>query len=352
MLTFSVPNSLILDTSLPKSARRLGIAMYAHRSRYGKLCKKQSELAALSQLSEGTIRKGIAALSGKGYIQRKRRRFYSAAAGLRNAASCYELNLLALETGYTKLPRSLLTREMTDATFCVIAYLFYAAGHKRRAYPSVKEITKATHTARSTVFEALKVVKQLPEMKVEPCLTRYGDYAAHSYKPCKVTQDVSPVFSEGVVRNLTLTRYHEDNEGFKAERKQENVLPRVIRRTTARTESKSRLHTRRKNDGKAAYRPMAVRQGLAYTFAPKKRKKEFFSKQIQVRGKSPPHRAVTPVWGRQPPSAKQSFSTGFPSVFFPRRAGKAVGNLVGKRRSMMRIKNYKSGGERSVYTQR
>lgn len=189
MLTFSVPNSLILNKSLTKSAKMLGIKMYAHRSLSGSMRKTQEELAKLSGIGISTIRKCMPELEKAGYVNSKRHRYYDEATQtLRNSATTYELNLMELETGYTKLPRSLLKRKMTKSVFCVVAYLFCAAGHERRAYPSIKKIVEITGTGKSTVCLALQIIKKLPEFKVEAYITPFGDFGENSYYLSKLTQ--------------------------------------------------------------------------------------------------------------------------------------------------------------------
>ena len=189
-LTFTIPNQLILDVNLPKSARCVGMAIYAHRSPMGVLHKSLDEIGELSGCAVGTVRGAIDALIAAGYISRRRHRYRDRDGKLRYGKTEYCCNLMMLEEGYTKVPRSLVRRGLRHSALCVAAYLCYAAGSKRRAYPSIREICAATHAARSTVCEAIRAIRELPELLVRRCKTVRGDYTRSSYILCHVAQAV------------------------------------------------------------------------------------------------------------------------------------------------------------------
>ncbi len=182
---FRVPNALIFDNSLSNSAKRVGLYLYAHHNAQGHCTKSVEELSHGSGVSSSTAVKAIVELRDAGYIRYShtvrsrtvnnrpmwgKNRYYC-------ACSC--------ESNYTFLPRSIFKHFTgVPAQFMVLVYIFYAAGNVGRAFPSIKKISEAIGVARSSVANALRMIKVLPEIFHQYCMKKNGAYAANSYWLC------------------------------------------------------------------------------------------------------------------------------------------------------------------------
>lgn len=180
--TFKMPNALICDQALSLSSRKVGAVLYAYRNAFG-VCKKSYEdIARLSDLSCGTVRKAVAELVAAGYIsavhtyryhQGKQRIVFG-----KNAYCC----TLHFRGGYTLIPREVLRqRSITPGAFCICLYICMQAGKKRRAFPSISKISEAVGVARSTVCCALQQIRTLANFLVQLCRKANGAFCANSY---------------------------------------------------------------------------------------------------------------------------------------------------------------------------
>ena len=180
----AVPNTIITDPELYPSTKRVYVAMLAYKSRKGTLHKTVSQLAVRSHCSPSAVQQAIAELTSRGLVQRSRRYRYSAVLKRKiYASNTYTLAKRDLSTGYTLIPRSLLTRELTHAAFLVALYLYMTAGRKGRAYPSLQHIADALYLAKSTVCVAIDALRLLQEFYRYHCRKENHAYSCNSYYP-------------------------------------------------------------------------------------------------------------------------------------------------------------------------
>lgn len=186
-LTFKVPNALICDAALSLSARKVGAVLYGHRNALG-FCKKSiRDIAAIAGLSPATVGKAVDELQRAGYVMsartyrwsRKRQRMVY-------GKKVYRCDL-HFAGGYTHIPRTLLQEHgLTSAAFCVMLYIYQAAGNRRRAWPSITKISRAVCVSRSTVCRALLQIRKLPSLQVQLCRKTNGAFSASSYHLVKI----------------------------------------------------------------------------------------------------------------------------------------------------------------------
>lgn len=190
--TFKLPNALICDTRLSYTARRIGATLYAYRNALGFCLRSAAELAILSGCSSKTVRGAIRELTAAGYIHSARSyRYHERLHRLVYGKNAYTCSL-NFDGGFTLIPRHIFTCEdLTPAAFCVYLYLFYAAGNKHRAYPSISRIMRIVGAAHSTVCRVLSQLKKLPGIFAQHCKKTNGAFAASSYYIVCVLRNIS-----------------------------------------------------------------------------------------------------------------------------------------------------------------
>lgn len=180
-LTFKVPNTLICDTALSLTARRVGVVLYSRRNVFGVCRKSLTELAELASCSVETVRKAVRQLSEAGYITAGKTYHYRKDIGtMVYGKTVYSCNL-NFRGGYTKVPRSVFEQDLTASAFIVLLYLYVSAGNRSRSYPSLTKIMEAVGVVRSTVCLALQTLKDLSCLLVLNCRKVNRAFAANSY---------------------------------------------------------------------------------------------------------------------------------------------------------------------------
>lgn len=180
----AVPNTVITDSGLYPSAKRVYVAMLACSSRKGTVRKTVAELAVRSHCSPSAVQGAIAALMDQGMVQRWRR--YRRSIYFQRkvyAGNEYTMNKRDLSGEYTLIPRSLLTRKLTHAAFLVALYLYMIAGRKGRAYPSLRHIAEVLYLSKSTVCLAVSALQLRQELCRYRCRKENRAYACNSYYP-------------------------------------------------------------------------------------------------------------------------------------------------------------------------
>ncbi len=186
-LTFKVPNALICDDALSLSARKVGAVLYGRRNAFG-FCKKSiKDIAAIAGLSAATVSKSVDELQRAGYVVSARTyRWSKKRQRMVYGKKVYRCDL-HFAGGYTRIPRMLLQeKDLTPAAFCVMLYVYQAAGNRRRAWPSIAKISQAISVSHSTVCRALLQIKKLPSLLVQLCRKTNGAFSASSYYLAKI----------------------------------------------------------------------------------------------------------------------------------------------------------------------
>ena len=208
MSSWKVPNTLICDTSLSFSARVVGAVLYGHINAFGCCCKSYAEIGRLAGCSAATARGAVLALEQAGYLTSATpMRWIRQQARVGYGKRCYTLRLAG---SYTRIPRTALPelQQVSPATAVVVLYLFYQAGQKRRAFPSITRISQGLGMVRSTVCLALAAIRSLRCLMVELCRKANGALAANSYHMVHILSLPScshlpePAVSAGILRRM------------------------------------------------------------------------------------------------------------------------------------------------------
>ena len=181
------PNKLFGDKRLTRTAKVVGGVLYAYRNALGVCRKSYDELANLAGVSSDTAAKAVRELKAAGYITMANTHYYDKKKGrVVRGKNVYSCDLNALKAGYTFLPREIFAQSLTIGQRFIYIGLYVSAGNQRKAFPSIREIQQATGCARSTVCEALKVLKKLPGLLVQLCRKRSGAFTRSAYHFCTV----------------------------------------------------------------------------------------------------------------------------------------------------------------------
>ena len=187
-----LPNNLITDIRLSYSARRLGAVLYSRRNALGSCRKSLKELAAISTLCKDTVRKAVAELTDVGYISVERRYVYSDEyKGYINDKSVYHCSL-DFTGGYTLVPRSIFDCDIQSSAFVIYLYLYYQAGNRKRAFPSIRDMVKHIGIACSTVCRALKILKTISQLLIWHCKGRDNKFRKNTYRFVQVVRNPFP----------------------------------------------------------------------------------------------------------------------------------------------------------------
>lgn len=184
------PNRMYADQHLSGAAKVIGGAIFAYRNARGVCWKSYHELAHLSNTSKNTVQKAVKELVASGYISEVKTHFFNLHIGkVARGKNQYICNLSIMKEGYTFLPREVFRSDLTITQQVIYIGLYVTAGNRKKAFPSIQEIRKMAGCARSTVCEALKVLKKLPALLVRLCKKRNGEYAHNTYILCEVLSE-------------------------------------------------------------------------------------------------------------------------------------------------------------------
>lgn len=176
-----VPNSLICDSSLLPSAKRVAVALLAYRNQQNACCKSVATLVKRSGVSRGTVLRAHDALEEHGFLRRQKRYRYDALLHRPVfAANRYSLHI-DLSMGYTLVPRWLLHSAVSHATFVISLFLYQCAGRTGRAYPSLRYTARTLDCSKSTVCRAVSILILSQEIIRLRCRNCLGCYSCNSY---------------------------------------------------------------------------------------------------------------------------------------------------------------------------
>lgn len=179
--TFKIPNRLILDGTLSYSARRMGAVLYSRRNPLGSCRKSLATLAGLVVCSISTVRKALEELETAGYIERRKHYKYNEAKGrMVYDQYTYHCNL-SFHGGFTLIPRDLFCHPLKSSGFTVALYLYYQAGNRRRAFPSLRRMCRDLWMGAATVCRALRQLDAAGLVYVEACVKSNHAFANNSY---------------------------------------------------------------------------------------------------------------------------------------------------------------------------
>jgi Transcriptional regulators len=178
---FKMPNAAITDKRFSYSTKRVAAVLFCHCNRLGTYRKSFEGLADLCQLSVPTVRKAVAELEEAGFIGRRKCYVHDDVLNRPIFSQTeYSCNL-AYQGGYTMIPRSLLTKALTPATFAVALFIFHQMGNRGRAFPSITRIGSVLAMGRSTVCRALVAIKAAYLFLVQRCRKNNNTLANNSY---------------------------------------------------------------------------------------------------------------------------------------------------------------------------
>ncbi len=186
--TFKLPNSLILDGSLSYSARRMGAVLFAHRNPLGACKKSLAQLASLAACSVPTARKSLLELENAGYVERCRNYRFDEDLGRKVYDRTVYHCALSFRGGFTLIPRTLFSYpELRNSSFAVALYLFFRAGCRRRAFPSLRRVCRELWMSSATLCRALRQLNATSLFLVRRCLKRDRAFSCNSYFLCANT---------------------------------------------------------------------------------------------------------------------------------------------------------------------
>lgn len=183
-LTFKIPNRLILDGALSYSAKRMGAVLYSRRNPLGSCRKSLVQLSNLAACSIATARKALAELEAAGYIERCKHFKYSEAHGrVVYDKYTYHCNL-TFHGGFTLIPREVFCHTLQASSFTVALYLYYQAGNKHRAYPSLRRMCRDLWIGPATLCRALRQLDAAGLIYTEACVRVNRAFTNNSYFIC------------------------------------------------------------------------------------------------------------------------------------------------------------------------
>ena len=198
----AVPNSLITDTALSYTTKRVAFVLLLLAGRKGRYVTVSfAALARLCKCSTTTAQKAVKELCSQGYLLKSNRYHFGEKLNHLVYASNRYL-WLRREGGYTLVSRDILAYDLTPAAFVTLLYLYRCAGRKGRAFPSLNRIAKAgLNMAKSTVCMALKALRLLQALVRHKCMTRSRCYASSSYYLTSFVFSRNQLPSEGGPKN-------------------------------------------------------------------------------------------------------------------------------------------------------
>lgn len=178
----AVPNSLITDTALSYTTKRVAFVLLLLAGRKGRYVTVSfAALAQLCKCSSTTAQKAVKELCAQGYLLKSNRYHF----GEKQNHLIYASNSylwLRREGGYTLVSRNILAYDLTPAAFVTLLYLYCCAGRKGRAFPSLRRIAGlGLDMAKSTVCLALNALRLLQALVRHKCVTRHHCYASSNY---------------------------------------------------------------------------------------------------------------------------------------------------------------------------
>ena len=178
---FKMPNAIITNHAINYSTKRVAAVLFCHSTRTGMYRKSLAGLAELSRLSIPTVRKALADLERAGYINRKKCYVYDdvlkRSIYTQTEYSCQ----ITYQGSFTFIPRSLLTKELTPATFAVSLFLYQQMGNDHRAWPSIAKIGSMLDMGIASVCRALATIRNVGIFFVQHCKKVNCSFSHNSY---------------------------------------------------------------------------------------------------------------------------------------------------------------------------
>ncbi len=198
----AVPNSLITDTALSYTTKRVAFVLLLLAGRKGRYVTVSfAALAQLCKCSSTTAQKAVKELCAQGYLLKSNRYHF----GEKQNHLIYASNSylwLRREGGYTLVSRNILAYDLTPAAFVTLLYLYCCAGRKGRAFPSLRRIAGlGLDMAKSTVCLALNALRLLQALVRHKCVTRRQCHSSSSYYLTNFVFSRNQLPSEGGPKN-------------------------------------------------------------------------------------------------------------------------------------------------------
>ncbi len=144
----------------------------------------QEELAELSGYCRNTVRQAITELQGRGLLLVARRYGYSKRLNrLVRYKTRYRLLGCDGNSGYTLLPSSVITAQLTALEFTAALHTYRLAGRKARCYPSLRRFAKQLDRSRAGICRALKVLRVRQLVCRLCCKKANRAHSCNSYYP-------------------------------------------------------------------------------------------------------------------------------------------------------------------------
>ena len=185
-----MPNSAILDDTLPYSAKRVLGALLS-RCKGNKVKITLRHLANISGCSVPTVTVAVELLCDSGYIAKENNYAWNSNLNMVVKACNQYIVLVSVNRDFTKMPVRALTADISHAAFVVLSYIRMLAGNRDVAYPSYRKMQRELHCSISTVYAAIKQLSDAMLVNIMQCVTRFGDFACNTYQ--LLTKVVSPL---------------------------------------------------------------------------------------------------------------------------------------------------------------
>lgn len=163
--TFLLPNTLVLDTALSYTAKKLGTFLYSLKA-------KNVQVTFLAMANEigtsiATLQKNLRELENSGYIWRQKKLRYN------TTHICLQL---PAQESCTPIPNSVLSLRLHPGSFCVFLYLLYfdfGWSQGPGELPSPKAISKVMCISEATIYRALGEIRAILKEKERKGETEY-----------------------------------------------------------------------------------------------------------------------------------------------------------------------------------
>lgn len=176
-----MPNSIIKDTTLPYSAKRVLCALLSRvKGNSARITIKR--LAVLSGCSVATVSSSLSLLCEKGIISKEKNTAYNRILGIvANSSNCYTV-LTALNKDYTQIPTRAIQSDITHSAFALYCYIKMVGGNNGKSYPSLAKMQRELQMAMSTICSSIKQLRDTTLLNVMHSITVLGDFACNTYQ--------------------------------------------------------------------------------------------------------------------------------------------------------------------------
>lgn len=172
------------DAQMYGSTKHILVAMLLLAGGNQSFTCSQEELAKLSGYCRNTVRQAISELQRRGMLLIARRYGYSKRLKrIVRYKTRYRLLGCNGNSGYTLLPSSVITAQLTALEFATALHIYRLAGRTKRAYPSLRRFARQIDRSKSGICRALRMLELRQIVNRNQCKKANRAYTSSSYYP-------------------------------------------------------------------------------------------------------------------------------------------------------------------------